>query len=527
MQTLQQWRPRRVRRSDGTIATITPNTDYRNYSSDYKWERDYPLPLQTKKKSATSITIEFQFDESEISEFREEINSSLNGTLPIRINFMRDGFEIVIAKPGRGSATLNKKSTRIANFVSSRLRFDYVPAVRTANSAESVVRDLVSSELRSLESDPAYEQAMEMIDAIQEPVLNELSESITETVSRFLPTVKRISLKSSQASRSSVLRRSIQIEVDDGVATELSQKGDGVQSLVALALMRHSFEGRSTKSRSIIAIEEPESHLHPKAIRDLRDIIVTLAQNGQVIVSSHSPLLVRWSGNTSTIIVGGNKAFEANKISEVRECLGVMVSDNLSSVEFSLIVEGLADKVILTSFIERKANDRVKKMFRDERFGLEHISGAGKVGYKVSSSEQNILGFHIFLDNDPAAKSEIDKLLRKGAIKENQYTLCSCAGMNESEIEDTIDFRIYKDEVFRKYGVDLDSREFRGNRKWSERIRRVFQTSGKIWNDHIATDLKTIVAQSVKISTSDPFIENKSGSLMALINTLNVIAEDS
>lgn len=526
MTTLQRWKPRRSMNSDGKFSLIPPDKRHRSYESGYNWTRDYPINLQNSKstKKCTDVTIEFKLDDSEVVAFVAAVGSNLNGTLPIKISYNRDDFDISISKPGKGHATLNKKTTRIAAFVSQRLRFDYVPAVRTAGSAEEVVKKLVANELQYLETDDRYVQAMNVIDEIQAPILDELSRSITNTVSSFLPSVKGVTLRASQSSRLDVLRRTIQIEVDDGVQTDIGQKGDGVQSLVALALMRHASETQSSKFNSIIAIEEPESHLHPKAIRDLRDVIVKLSETSQVVVSSHSPLLVRWGGDTSTIIVGGSRAVVAKKISDVRDSLGVMVADNLSSVEFALLVEGECDRRIIQRLIELKGSKGLNGLFAENRFRIYVLGGVGKVSYSVNSFENNILGFHVFVDNDASAVAEIKSAIDKKIIKENEYNVCSCIGMKESEIEDCVNPAIYRKFILDKYGVDIDHKSFGGNAKWSMRMRGCFGNFGKIWSDKTENEIKIEIAETFETKTiGDALIEEKSSSLFALLNVLEEI----
>lgn len=467
MTTLQKFRPRIIYGRDGKAFSMNPDNRNIFIASGFNHTRDYPIQNRKNKNTAkcSNITIEFKLEDSEILEFKSEIKSNLNGTLPIKISFKENDFEINISKPGKGQLSLNKKMIKIANFVSQRIKFEYVPAVRTAGSADEVVRSLVSNELASIENNEKYIEALQVIDEIQRPILEKLSVSITETVSSFLPSVKNVSLRASQTSRSSVLRRAIQIDVNDGVTTELGQKGDGVQSLVALAIMRHASEDQSSGQNSIIAIEEPESHLHPKAIRDLRDVIFNLSQKNQVVISSHSPLLVKWEGNTSTIIVGDNKASKAKNINEVRNCLGVLVSDNLSSVEFSLIVEGLSDRKIIEKILLEKGSDNIKSMIASKRFWIRSIGGAGKLTYNISTSEQNILGYHVFFDSDQSAIAEISKALKAKVLKESDYTICNCAGMTESEIEDIIHPNVYQSKILKKYGLDITDNSFSGKEK--------------------------------------------------------------
>src|SRR5260370_7386158 len=94
-----------------------------------------------------------------------------------------------------------------------------------------------------------------------------------------LPEIRSVEVKASEASRYRALRRAIDIIVDDGTATSLERKGDGVQSLAAISLLR----GVSTTGRNVIlALEEPESHLHPSALHPLRKVINELSRQHQL-----------------------------------------------------------------------------------------------------------------------------------------------------------------------------------------------------------------------------------------------------
>ncbi|WP_435639669.1 AAA family ATPase [Carnimonas bestiolae] len=62
--------------------------------------------------------------------------------------------------------------------------------------------------------------------------------------------------------------------IDDGFPTSIESKGDGIKSLAALGLLKNK---AISASASIVAIEEPESHLHPGAIHQIKEIIDALA----------------------------------------------------------------------------------------------------------------------------------------------------------------------------------------------------------------------------------------------------------
>jgi len=202
----------------------------------YQWSNDCPLKLQKSDNSGSKITLEFELSEKDLVEFYTVIGSTLNGNLPLTILFAKNSVIVSIVKPGRGGKALNAKSARIVQFLASKIDVQYIPAVRTAGSAVQIVEELVAGELAKIESDPKYQQALADISALQQPVLEELSKSITATMREFLPNIKQARIVIPEQDRSFALRGISSISLDDGVETDIGVKGDGVQSLAALAL---------------------------------------------------------------------------------------------------------------------------------------------------------------------------------------------------------------------------------------------------------------------------------------------------
>jgi len=225
---------------------------------DYDWERDFPLRLQETVPQGKSVfLLEFELTSREVSQFKHSTGSNLNGTLPIRIELNDSDCEIKVYKKGPGGAALTKKSSPIARFVSSRIAFRHIRAVRTAENALDVVEAMVSAELSAIEDDPEYRTALDKLEELQRPVLSALAARIRDTLSEFLPQVKQVTISIPDEEQRSAIRRACVIEVDDGTPTALQYKGDGVQSLAALALMRHASTGEEDRRTPIIAIEEP------------------------------------------------------------------------------------------------------------------------------------------------------------------------------------------------------------------------------------------------------------------------------
>ncbi|MFZ1414257.1 MAG: DUF2813 domain-containing protein [Defluviicoccus sp.] len=80
-----------------------------------------------------------------------------------------------------------------------------------------------------------------------------------------------------------------------GAKLPLHRHGEGTQSLAVLMLFQafadaNLAEAYAPESTPILALEEPEAHLHPSAIRSLGSFLETMT--GQILVSSHSGDLV-------------------------------------------------------------------------------------------------------------------------------------------------------------------------------------------------------------------------------------------
>lgn len=135
-------------------------------SGGYNWRRDFPVSKQksSQKTRYTEVVLEFQLSDTENDEFKEELGSKLNQTLPISVKFFEDDFDISVVKQGPGGATLTKNASRVAEYVSKRLQFEYIPAIRTSENAQRVVYELLEKELSRLYSHEDYVRAVERIE---------------------------------------------------------------------------------------------------------------------------------------------------------------------------------------------------------------------------------------------------------------------------------------------------------------------------------------------------------------------------
>lgn len=101
------------------------------------------------------------------------------------------------------------------------------------------------------------------------------------------------------------------LEGDKNYMGVLSRQGSGAQRMLMWAALRFEAEdmeniknpGAAERSH-ILLIDEPEICLHPSAIRDISRTLYQLAEkeNWQVMLSTHSPILINLSCDNTTIV---------------------------------------------------------------------------------------------------------------------------------------------------------------------------------------------------------------------------------
>ncbi|MCB1864645.1 MAG: ATP-binding protein [Chromatiales bacterium] len=486
----------------------------------FDWGRDFPMSHQSKSPDGETVfELEFRLSGPEIEEFRTEVKSNLNGTLPIQLRFGAGESKLIVLKQGKGGTTLTSKAQVIARFVARHINIAYIPAVRTATAATQIVNDLVDRELLQIETQAAYAAALEALADLQKPVLEQIAASIKATLKEFLPNVKDVTVQIAQDARYRALRRTCEIVIDDGTATALDKKGDGVQSLAALSLMKHASHSSGSGRQLVLAIEEPESHLHPRGIHQLRQVLDDLSEQHQVILTTHCPLFVDRTNLKSNILVNNKKASPAKTVEELRNTLGVRASDNLRNAEIALVVEGEEDRRALAALLP-VGSKRIGTALQTGFIAIDTLGGGTNLSYKLSQLRETLCNCHSFLDHDKAGLTAFDKALNEGLSTPADVTHVICPGLDESEFEDMLDESIYSEFIRNKYGASLASPKSKGKKKWSDRVRAAFEHQGKVWSSKVEGQIKNDIADLVAANPGKALNVHKRGAFDGLVVAL-------
>lgn len=161
------------------------------------------------------------------------------------------------------------------------------------------------------------------------------------------------------------LLKNFETTVDDGVETHASEKGDGMQRALMLAIIQVYAEFRRANEEVgksfLFFIDEAELHLHPSAQRNLKNVLIELASTiDQVFINTHSSVLVaddhciqqifkveKLHKETTIFPIA-----ESDKPYIIYELLGGSPSDLLLPRNF-IIVEGTSEVDFLTRVIKR------------------------------------------------------------------------------------------------------------------------------------------------------------------------------
>jgi putative ATP-dependent endonuclease of OLD family len=489
------------------------------HMDDYVWQRDFPQALQDKGGKSV-MDFDFRLSEEEIEEFQREVGNRLNGALPLRIEFGTERAVFSVRKQ-RHSKALSAKRVEIAQFMAKRVRVRYVPAVRDARVSSDIVRELVLTAVTSTRQDPEYEEALAKIRKIQQPVLDSLADAIRTRLHQLVPEVAGVTIEIDERE---IPLRDVRVMVDDGTITELELKGDGVQSLTALAVIQHESEQRARGGDVILAVEEPEAHLHPRAVHALRSTLLDAAKTQQVVMTTHSPLLVNRLDVASNIVVEKSRAQPAPSVKSLREVLGVRPSDNLHNAEVTLLVEGTSDARILQAVLA-DGSARLRQSMEDGVIAFQPLFGSGNLGYALRQVDESLSLVHSFVDADDAGRAAAKAVRDAGLAQPADQTFADLQGATQCELEDLLEPLVYRDALLDSFNVDVTANPWIGRLsrgKWSARMSLIFKGAGQSWDTEIERDVKTVVADSVTSSPSGalkvdarPVIEALSRSLLA------------
>jgi len=179
---------------------------------------------------------------------------------------------------------------------------------------------------------------------------------------------------------------------DNNQQISLDDLGSGYEMI--FALLYSFYLAKQSGKQLIILIDEPELHLHPTLQEKFVKFLLEFSKEAQIILTSHSPLLVKqlsYNGNVKITIINGNGA----NVSEIQKRVLPYVSANETNyLAFNLATEEYHNEL----FEELKfinGDDKKVKDFDNDYFVGEKKESK-KSPYKGKANEVSI---HTFIRN--------------------------------------------------------------------------------------------------------------------------------
>lgn len=204
----------------------------------------------------------------------------------------------------------------------------------------------------------------------------------------------------------------------------LARHGMGTRSLASLLVFRAFASWRNKQStdagehiHSLLALEEPESHLHPQAQRSLFSQVKSIP--GQRIVSTHSPyfagqagladlrLFIRSGGDTTVSRLDLSR-LNADDIRKLRYGV-VNTRGDLLFARAAVFFEGETEEQALPVLAEAFWGASVHEL----GFSFVRVGGAGSYFPFIWLAESLNIPWYVFSDGEPQPLALLEKALTK------------------------------------------------------------------------------------------------------------------
>jgi len=314
--------------------------------------RDPALPLIARVVFVDFNDAERALFHREIDTDPEDGSEALEVRLEVQVD-PDDAESVLITRwcPGRGEVRTVTRE-QVAAF-----GWRYLPAVRQASAAQlDGASGAIQTLLRTVESGLGSEKNAlgglletfntqladsDALKRLRAGMASHLSSSMPRSVS-----VDDLAVRTSADPSVSVLENVSMFMSRDGAFTPMSEQSDGLRQLISMTLFDLA-EGAA----NVVAIDEPELHLHPMSQRTVSELLSS-ATNQKILVT-HSPFIVQKFDPTQVVTVhseGHCRQIDPDQLSVEERMQAHWWSPRMLealTAHFVIAVEGVADRLIV------------------------------------------------------------------------------------------------------------------------------------------------------------------------------------
>jgi len=233
------------------------------------------------------------------------------GRLRLRVSYAKEGRSEYILTRGAGSqrapAELNR---RAVEKLRECVRFVFIPSGedvstflrgRFSEVLANVLRENLSKELEK-----ARAARQRYVDELRSTLFQPLTEGVLAELRELAPELVGVELLPNVPAIEETIQ-SAGIQLEDAAVTGLEGKGTGVRGGLLVAMLKYLAE--QSKRSLVLAVEEPESFLHPAAQELIRDDMEAIAERRDVtlLVTTHSPFIIPREPETKIVSLAKNE----------------------------------------------------------------------------------------------------------------------------------------------------------------------------------------------------------------------------
>lgn len=275
-------------------------------------------------------------------------------------------------------------------YVNTKIRLDDVSKYKDKNPIglmlSGVLSAIVENSKEYIEFKKQFSKVFDDNNSEVRQELNALGDRVDLYLKKQFPDGTTVKFKVNPPNFNDLLK-SFDTTVDDGIETKAEDKGDGMQRAIMLSIIQAFADYRRQQTGGgtfLFLIDEAELHLHPSAQRALKKALLDISTTDQVLINTHSSVLVVESEKNQKIF----KTEKINKITQIKEIdeldkiniifdlLGGSPSDLLLPRNF-LIVEGKTEFEFITIII--------KRFYKSQYKGIKILYASGDINEQESS----------------------------------------------------------------------------------------------------------------------------------------------
>lgn len=359
---------------------------------------------------------------------------------------------------------------RSSSTVFRRLMADLSERIMSADPRHKELEEALGR-VRALLNCSTEEGAPDRLEA-----LGSVETSLRDVMKKLMPSVSSVSLEVQVEASKDIFARGVTIRVDDGVLTDVLDKGHGMQRSVVFSLLQMLIgaarqRGEGDARPIILAIEEPELYIHPHCqrliFRVLREFAgigddeADAADSDQVLYTTHAPAFIEvWNYHriglvrkpdlaTGTVIRQAERGIlgdpEDRKVFKMLTCFGLKHNEVFFARD-AVIVEGPEDEIAVIATARKLG--RIAEL--PDEIGVSIVVTNGKGDVPKFQKVLNAFGFQYGVllemdgkDDNDDENARIQALLNGNRISKIPNKLEALAGVAANHFADQRHTRMF------------------------------------------------------------------------------------